>query len=93
MAVRARSLTCESKIPCMPLCAQTRQTDRPGVISGVSTLLAKSGINISFMSVSVTADQDAVMALGLDQEPDQALLAQLPNTEGITEFAMFTEKL
>ena len=51
------------------------------------------GINISFMSVSVTADQDAVMALGLDQEPDQELLAQLPNTEGITEFAMFTEKL
>ena len=78
---------------CMCYGLQTRQTDRPGVISGVSTLLAKSGINISFMSVSVTADQDAVMALGLDQEPDEALLAQLPNTEGITEFAMFTEKL
>ena len=63
------------------------------MISGVSTLLAAAGINISFMSVSVTADQDAVMALGLDQEPDQATLASLPNTEGITEFAMFKEKL
>jgi hypothetical protein len=45
------------------------------------------------MSVSVTPDKDAVMALGLDQEPAPEVLSKLPNLEGITEFAMFSEKL
>ncbi len=72
---------------------QTRQKDQPGVISAVSTVLAEEGINISFMSVSVTPDNDAVMALGLDQEPTQEVLAKLPNLKGITEFAMFSEKV
>ncbi len=67
--------------------------DRPGIISAVSTVLAKAGINISFMSVSVTPDNDAVMALGLDQEPPAEILQQLFGLEGITEFAMFSEKL
>ncbi|CAL8467506.1 g7044 [Coccomyxa elongata] len=71
----------------------TRQKDQPGVISAVSMVLAEEGINISFMSVSVTPDNDAVMALGLDQEPTQEVLAKLPNLKGITEFAMFSEKV
>ncbi|BDA42854.1 D-3-phosphoglycerate dehydrogenase [Coccomyxa sp. Obi] len=71
----------------------TRQKDQPGVISAVSTVLAEEGINISFMSVSVTPDNDAVMALGLDQEPTQEVLAKLPELKGITEFAMFSEKV
>lgn len=72
---------------------QTRQKDQPGVISAVSTVLAEAGVNISFMSVSVTPDNDAVMALGLDQEPTPELLAKLPSLKGITEFAMFSEKV
>ncbi|KAK9909516.1 hypothetical protein WJX75_003448 [Coccomyxa subellipsoidea] len=71
----------------------TRQKDQPGVISAVSTVLAEAGVNISFMSVSVTPDNDAVMALGLDQEPTPELLAKLPSLKGITEFAMFSEKV
>lgn len=73
--------------------AQTRQMDRPGIISAVSTVLANAKINISYMSVSVTPDNDAVMALGLDQEPTTEVLSKLPNLEGITEFAIFAEKL
>lgn len=72
---------------------QTRQKDQPGVISAVSTVLAEAGVNISFMSVSVTPNNDAVMALGLDQEPTPELLAKLPSLKGITEFAMFSEKV
>ncbi|EIE24512.1 phosphoglycerate dehydrogenase [Coccomyxa subellipsoidea C-169] len=71
----------------------TRQKDQPGVISAVSTVLAEAGVNISFMSVSVTPDNDAVMALGLDMEPTPELLAKLPSLKGITEFAMFSEKV
>ncbi len=72
---------------------QTRQKDQPGVIQAVATVLAEENINISFMSVSVTPDNDAVMALGLDQEPTPEVLAKLPNLKGITEFAMFSEKV
>ena len=72
---------------------QTRQTDKPGVIAAVATVLSSAGINISYMSVSVTPDNDAVMALGLDQDPSEELLAQLPSLEGITETCVLSEKV
>ena len=72
---------------------QTRQLDKPGVIAAVATVLSKSGVNISYMSVSVTPDNDAVMALGLDQEPSEEVLGQLPSLEGITETCVLAEKL
>ncbi len=59
----------------------------------MATVLSKAGINISYMSVSVTPDNDAVMALGLDQDPSESLLAQLPDLEGITETCVLSEKL
>jgi len=31
-----------------------RQSDQPGIVAGVSTLLAKDDVNISFMSVGRT---------------------------------------
>ena len=72
---------------------QTRQLDKPGVIAAVATVLSKAGVNISYMSVSVTPDNDAVMALGLDQEPSEEVLEQLPSLEGITETCVLAEKL
>ena len=78
----------------MRLCAmQTRQLDKPGVIAAVASVLSKEGVNISYMSVSVTPDNDAVMALGLDQEPSEEVLDQLPSLEGITETCVLAEKL
>lgn len=59
----------------------------------MATVLSKAGLNISYMSVSVTPDNDAVMALGLDQDPSESLLAQLPDLEGITETCVLSEKL
>ena len=72
---------------------QTRQLDKPGVIAAVANVLSKEGVNISYMSVSVTPDNDAVMALGLDQEPPEEVLDQLPSLEGITETCVLAEKL
>lgn len=72
---------------------QTRQLDKPGVIAAVASVLSKEGVNISYMSVSVTPDNDAVMALGLDQEPPEEVLDQLPSLEGITETCVLAEKL
>ena len=76
------------------MCAmKTRQLDKPGVIAAVASVLSKEGVNISYMSVSVTPDNDAVMALGLDQEPSEEVLDQLPSLEGITETCVLAEKL
>ena len=51
------------------------QTDRPGLIAAVSTVLAKNSINISFMTVTrLGRGQDAIMAIGLDEKPSQVNL-------------------
>ena len=48
------------------------QTDRPGIIAAVSSVLAKGNVNISFMTLTrYGRGQDAIMALGLDDKPDQ----------------------
>lgn len=50
------------------------------------------GINISFMTVSRTGrGRDAVMALGVDSQPDADLLAKITGLAGITEFALVKE--
>jgi hypothetical protein len=47
-----------------------RQRDQPGIVAGISTLLAQNGVNISFMTVCRTArNEDAIMAIGIDEEP------------------------
>ncbi len=53
-----------------------RQRDQPGIVAGISSLLAESGVNISFMTVCRTAkNEDAIMAIGIDEEPTQAVSA------------------
>ena len=49
------------------------QTDQPGMIASVGSVLAKHGLNISFMTVTrMGRGQDAIMALGIDSQPSQA---------------------
>jgi formyltetrahydrofolate hydrolase len=36
----------------------TRQVDQPGIVAGVSSLLAKDSVNISFMTVGRTGGLD-----------------------------------
>lgn len=55
-----------------------RQRDQPGIVAGISSLLAESGVNISFMTVCRTAkNEDAIMAIGIDEEPTQEVGAWL----------------
>ena len=61
----------------------TRQTDQPGIIAAVSAVLGEAGVNISFMTVSRTSrGRDAVMALGVDSQPDADLLAKITGLLG-----------
>jgi predicted amino acid-binding ACT domain protein len=42
--------------------------DQPGIVAGISTLLAKDDCNISFMTVGRTGkNMEAIMAIGIDQ--------------------------
>ena len=66
------------------------QKDRPGLIAAVGQELAKADVNISFMTVSRTQPgKDAVMAIGIDGQPPQSVLDNIPNISGIKEFALF----
>jgi D-3-phosphoglycerate dehydrogenase len=47
-----------------------RQRDQPGIVGNVGMALAKSNINISFMTVCRTSrNEEAIMAIGIDDEP------------------------
>lgn len=70
----------------------TRQTDQPGIIAAVSSLLGSAGINISYMTVSRTGrGQDAIMAIGVDAAPPKDVLERIPGVAGVTEFAVVKE--
>ena len=48
------------------------QTDQPGMIASVGSVLAKHDLNISFMTVTrMGRGQDAIMAIGIDTQPSQ----------------------
>jgi len=70
----------------------TRQVDQPGIVAGVSSVLAKEDINISFMTVGRTGkNKEAIMAIGIDQEPSEATLAAVNSVKGIIEATVFRE--
>lgn len=70
-----------------------RQTDRPGIIAAVSAVLGSGSVNISFMTVCRTSKgQDAIMAIGVDERPNDHLLAGIPHIPGISEFAVLSEE-
>jgi D-3-phosphoglycerate dehydrogenase / 2-oxoglutarate reductase len=62
----------------------TTHKDQPGVVAKVAGVLAKHDINISNMSVArVGVRQDAVMVMGLDDEPKKEVLHELVTLSGI----------
>lgn len=70
----------------------TRQRDQPGIVGGVGMLLAKEGVNISFMTVSRTGkDGEAIMAIGVDSEPSKTLLDEINSIKGVVECTIFKE--
>ena len=70
-----------------------RQTDKPGIIAGVSSGLAKYQVNISYMTVAVAADGEAIMAIGVDSLPSNAeeVLAAVAAVDGVKEATAFSE--
>jgi len=56
----------------------SEQTEQPGMLGRVGTLLGQAGVNISYVQVGrFGRGSDGVMVLGLDEPASPALLAQL----------------
>ncbi|EYU21248.1 hypothetical protein ABFS82_09G130300 [Erythranthe guttata] len=64
-----------------------RQVDQPGMIGQVGSILGESNVNVSFMSVGRTLKRTkAVMAIGVDEEPDKETLKKIGEVAAIEEF-------
>lgn len=64
-----------------------RQVDKPGIIGKVGSLLGDNNVNVNFMSVGRIAPQkQAVMTIGVDEEPSREVLKKIGETPAIEEF-------
>ncbi|XP_061373142.1 D-3-phosphoglycerate dehydrogenase 2, chloroplastic-like [Gastrolobium bilobum] len=64
-----------------------RQVDQPGMIGSVGNILAEHNVNVSFMSVGRTSRRKmAIMAIGVDEEPNKEALYQIGAVPAIEEF-------
>ncbi|KAL6001869.1 D-3-phosphoglycerate dehydrogenase 2, chloroplastic [Asimina triloba] len=64
-----------------------RQVDQPGIVGRVGNILAERNVNVSFMSVGRTVPQrQAIMAIGVDEEPDKDTLKRIGQVPAIEEF-------
>lgn len=64
-----------------------RQTDQPGMIGKVGNILGEKNVNVSFMSVGRTSRRKkALMAIGVDEEPNKDALENIGAVPAIEEF-------
>ena len=64
-----------------------RQIDQPGMIGRVGNILAEHNVNVSFMSVGRTSRRKmAIMAIGVDEEPNKVALEKIGAVSAIEEF-------
>ena len=64
-----------------------RQLDQPGIIGKVGSILGEENVNVSFMNVGRTAPRkQAVMTIGVDEEPSKEALTRIGNLPAIEEF-------
>ncbi|KAG8380237.1 hypothetical protein BUALT_Bualt07G0172400 [Buddleja alternifolia] len=64
-----------------------RQVDQPGMIGQVGNILGETNVNVSFMSVGRTVKRTkAIMAIGVDEEPDKDTLKKIGEVSAIDEF-------
>eukprot|EP00878_Enallax_costatus_P000452 GHUV01000543.1.p1 GENE.GHUV01000543.1~~GHUV01000543.1.p1 ORF type:complete len:584 (+),score=238.81 GHUV01000543.1:209-1960(+) len=69
-----------------------RQRDQPGIVGNVGMALAKGSINISFMTVCRTSrNEEAIMAIGIDDEPNAETLDDIRKVKGVQELAIFKD--
>jgi len=61
-----------------PAMLYVNNLDKPGFIGALGTILAEAGVNIATFNLGrVSADADAIALVGVDQAPDDALLAKI----------------
>lgn len=64
-----------------------RQIDQPGMIGLVGNILGENNVNINFMSVSrIAPRKQAIMAIGVDEEPEKEALRKIGEIPAIEEF-------
>lgn len=64
-----------------------RQVDQPGMIGQVGNILGEENVNVSFMSVGRTGRRkQAIMAIGVDEEPNKDALKKIGEVPAIEEF-------
>lgn len=64
-----------------------RQVDQPGMIGTVGSILGEQNVNVSFMSVGrIAPRKHAVMAIGVDEQPNAETLKKIGQIPAIEEF-------
>ncbi|OIW12883.1 hypothetical protein TanjilG_24816 [Lupinus angustifolius] len=64
-----------------------RQVDQPGMIGKVGSVLGQENVNVSFMSVGrIAPRKHAVMAIGVDEQPNKETLKKIGDIPAIEEF-------
>ncbi|KAL3729782.1 hypothetical protein ACJRO7_026855 [Eucalyptus globulus] len=64
-----------------------RQVDQPGMIGTVGSILGEENVNVSFMSVArIAPRKQAVMAIGVDDQPSKETLKRIGDISAIEEF-------
>ncbi|XP_043711894.1 D-3-phosphoglycerate dehydrogenase 1, chloroplastic-like [Telopea speciosissima] len=64
-----------------------RQVDQPGMIGKVGSVLGEENVNVSFMSVGrIAPRKQAVMTIGVDEEPSKETLKKIGEIPAIEEF-------
>lgn len=87
--VRLYSLPVE--IPISGVILLLNNSDRPGIVGHLGTLLGRHRVNIASMSLNRdTAGGDAFTVLNLDNEPPAAVLAELENDDSIRNVKLVT---
>ncbi|CAI8601543.1 unnamed protein product [Vicia faba] len=66
---------------------KVKQIDQPGMIGLVGNILGQQNVNVSFMSVGRTSRrQKAIMAIGVDEEPNKEALENIGAVPAVEEF-------
>ncbi|OMP03916.1 hypothetical protein COLO4_10111 [Corchorus olitorius] len=64
-----------------------RQVDQPGMIGKVGNILGEENVNVNFMSVGrISPRKQAVMTIGVDEEPSKDALKKIGEIQAIEEF-------
>ncbi|PON48859.1 Allosteric substrate binding domain containing protein [Parasponia andersonii] len=64
-----------------------RQFDQPGLIGKVGSILGEENVNVSFMTVGrIAPRKQAVMTIGVDEEPGREALKKISEIAAIEEF-------